>query len=282
MLQLPTNEQKSYDLVTDWLQSGCENWIRVAKGKDVESVDISKDDFVVFQFLREFETDGPNAKNEQTIRSAAPDGILTEQDYIDWYMLSKHEEWKKRPPVVVVKNDLPQANKSLAPAAVPAVVPVVDPFALTADELKYIRDNNFPGKGAKMVTRTQMPSGSVDKYARKINLGSRSALEGVMMLKKNEKDVFAYTRYFWIDHLTKTLHWAKSKDKFSKHKSFDLCEVENISIPPKKMTRGMLKKSNTVDNHLRLKLYNGQFQDVDVSFTSSVVSFLLRRYHLHL
>jgi hypothetical protein len=144
------------------------------------------------------------------------------------------------------------------------VAPVVDPYALTADELKYIRDNNFTGRGVKMVTRTPMPVGSIDKYARKLKLSSRAALDGVTMLKKNDRDVFTYTRFFWIDHLTKSLHWSQGKDKTGRHKSFDLSEVEDISIPPKKLTIGVLKKSNTVDNHLRLKLFNGQFQDVDV------------------
>ena len=269
MLQLPTNEQKSYDLVTEWLQSGCENWIRVAKGKDVPSVDIKTDDFIVFQFLREFEKDGPSERNEQTLRGAAPDGVLTEQDYIDWYMLSKHDEWKKRPPPVVVPPVV------VKPPPVPVVIPI-DPFALTAEELKYIRDNNFPGRGSKTVTRTQMPSGSIDKYARKLKLSNRSALDGVTMLKKNEKDVFAYTRFFWIDNLTKTIHWQKDgQNKYSKHKSFDLCEVENISIPPKKLTRGMIKKSNSVDNHLRLKLYNSQWQDIDVSLKKYAIPLTL-------
>jgi len=268
MLQLPPNEQKSYDLVTEWLQSGCENWIRVAKGKDVPSIDIAKDEFVVFQFLREFEANGPSQSTEATLRKCAPDGMLTEQDYIDWYMLCKYEDWKKKPPaaqVTRVAPVLPAPTAAPAPTTVVApVAPVVDPYALTADELKYIRDNNFTGRGVKMVTRTPMPVGSIDKYARKLKLSSRAALDGVTMLKKNDRDVFTYTRFFWIDHLTKSLHWSQGKDKTGRHKSFDLSEVENISIPPKKLTIGVLKKSNTVDNHLRLKLFNGQFQDVDV------------------
>ena len=267
MLQLAPNDQKSYDLVTEWLQSGCENWIRVAKGKDVPSIDISKDEFVVFQFLREFEVNGPSQSTEATLRKCAPDGVLTEQDYIDWYMLCKYEDWKKKPPAAEVKRAVPTLPAAAAPRAPMSVVaPVADPFALTADELKYIRDNNFTGKGVKIVTRTSMPFGSIAKYAQKLRINSRGALDGVTMLKKNDRDVFTYTRFFWIDHLTKSLHWSQGKDKTGRHKSFDLTEVENISIPPRKLTRGVLKRSNTVDNHLRLKLFNGQFQDVDVRF----------------
>ena len=136
IFDLRTDDQINFDLVTEWLQGGCDLWIRVAKGRDIPTLDIGKDDFLVYQFLREFDSVQPSGFEESLI-NASENGILSEQDFIDWYMSCKHTLWKNKP-------SPPTEALAMPP---PPIIPkqVIDPFALTSEELKYIRDNTFPG-----------------------------------------------------------------------------------------------------------------------------------------
>jgi arginine kinase len=105
--------------------------------------------------------------------------------------------------------------------------------SLSDEELKYVKTNEFVGTGVQKVTRTKTPEGSIDKYARRVDITSKRALEGAWINKKLGSNIFQANRYVWIDHLTKSLHWAKTTDKLLPHKALSLVTVLKIGIAPK-------------------------------------------------
>ena len=82
ILNLPVGVKRNADMVNSWILSGCTLWIRVAGGRDVPSI---VTDGVFPELLSEFEPDVRGLyTQENSLRKAAPDGVLTEQDYMDW------------------------------------------------------------------------------------------------------------------------------------------------------------------------------------------------------
>ena len=117
------------------------------------------------------------------------------------------------------------------------VTPVLGPIAvfgsLNDEELKYIKQNELTGAAVVKVTRTPMPAGSILKYAGRVDITSKRALEGAWINKKLAGNMFQANRYLWIDHLTKSLHWAKTSDKLAQHKALSLESVLKIGITPR-------------------------------------------------
>ena len=90
MLNLPAGVKRNADMVNSWILSGCTLWIRVAGGRDVPSV---ATDGIFRDLLSEFEPDARGVySQENALRKAAPDGMLTEQDFMDWYVICKYTD----------------------------------------------------------------------------------------------------------------------------------------------------------------------------------------------
>jgi len=192
----------------------------------------------------------------------------TEVDILQNFLYSLNTVSNQERNVQAVRLPEPVVRAAPPPMPRPAPAPVVvDPFALTDEELQYIRDNTFAGPGERKVSRTRMPNGSIEKYAAKLGIYSKMALVGSWMLKKMGGvggNITTSKRFMWIDHLTRSLHWAHTDNKYASHKAFNLTEVVRIVRPPSKIANGVLVKSNPIDNNMRLYLQNGTYQDIDL------------------
>ena len=126
-----------------------------------------------------------------------------------------------------------------------------------------------------------MPFDSINTYAYSIGVQSQKALLGSWVEKKMRGNLFRSNRFIWIDHLTKTLHWAKTNDKLGPHKSLKLESVLKISTAPKGpftvLTKELYgKKTSTTEfdkpnNSIRLFLTSDMYKDLHlpVSITNA-------------
>lgn len=90
MLNLPPGVKRNADMVNSWIMSGCTLWIRGAGGRDVPQVSLDQH---VVEFLSEFDKDSRGVYTQEgALRKAAPDGMLTEQDFMDWYLICKYTD----------------------------------------------------------------------------------------------------------------------------------------------------------------------------------------------
>ena len=88
--------------------------------------------------------------------------------------------------------------------------------------------NDMARSWVQRVSRTPMPVGSIDRYATKVDVHSQKALHGCWCEKKLHGNMFRASRFMWIDHLTKSLHWSRTNDKLSPHKALKLDSVLKI------------------------------------------------------
>ena len=101
MLNLSPNEKRNSEMLSAWLFAGCNNWIRVAGNNNIPTVKLTRDDTVTInEFTAEFEKD-ENGKycHEEALFKATVDNKISEQDYLDWYVICRYYE-AIIPPVV--------------------------------------------------------------------------------------------------------------------------------------------------------------------------------------
>jgi hypothetical protein len=94
MLSLDPNEKRNSEMIAAWLFAGCNTWIRVAGDNDIPTVPLTLNDSTnLYEFLSEFEQDEyGQCKYEEALRKEAINGRISEQKYLDWYVIARYSE----------------------------------------------------------------------------------------------------------------------------------------------------------------------------------------------
>jgi hypothetical protein len=94
MLSLDPNEKRNSEMIAAWLFSGCNTWIRVAGDNDIPTVPLTLNDSSnLYEFMSEFEQDEyGQCKYEEALRKEAINGRISEQKYLDWYVIARYSE----------------------------------------------------------------------------------------------------------------------------------------------------------------------------------------------
>ena len=94
MLSLDPAEKRNSEMIAAWLFSGCNTWIRVAGDNDIPTVPLTLNDSSnLYEFLSEFEQDEyGQCKYEEALRKEAINGRISEQKYLDWYVIARYSE----------------------------------------------------------------------------------------------------------------------------------------------------------------------------------------------
>lgn len=94
MLNLDPTEKRNSEMLAAWLFAGCNTWIRVAGDNDIPTVPLTlKDSSNLYEFISEFEPDECGKfRHEEALRKAAVNGRISEQDYMDWYVICRYSE----------------------------------------------------------------------------------------------------------------------------------------------------------------------------------------------
>lgn len=94
MLNLDPNEKRNSEMIAAWLFAGCNTWIRVAGDNDIPTVPLTLNDSSnLYEFLAEFEQDEyGQCKYEEALRKEAINGRISEQKYLDWYVIARYSE----------------------------------------------------------------------------------------------------------------------------------------------------------------------------------------------